>query len=212
MPRTKPVKSVVEILRRELGLQQGEFADRVGLSRRTIQEIEYGAPLSWKSARAISVEFNVRPDWLMKNDPSEPMTTISGAPWSLKRRENLRDFKNGSAKAKAAAWVVTDKAIRPLLEDYLRFRAYFTFAVFTHPEQIERWREIQKEAWEEFQNVFVAEWADETLRGGDILSRANLESIKEDIEAAIHMPPLPEEKTTKTPDRKRNSLSTQRKR
>lgn len=40
----------------------------------------------------------------------------------------------------------------------------------------------------------VAEWAKETLIG-DILSRANLESIKEDIEAVIHMPPLPEKET-----------------
>ena len=38
--------------------------------------------------------------------------------------------------------------------------------------------------------------AKETLTG-DILSRANLESIKEDIEAAIHMPPLPEKEAGK---------------
>jgi DNA-binding XRE family transcriptional regulator len=204
MPRTKPIKSVVEILRRELGLQQGEFAERVGLSRRTIQEIEYGGPLSWKSARAISMEFNVRPDWLMKNDPDQPMTTISGAHWSPKHRKNLRDIKNQSAMAKAAAWVITDKVIRPLLEDYLKFRSYFTFAVFTHPEEIEHWREIQRKAWEEFQddNPFVAEWAKETLPG-DILNRANLESIKEDIEAAIHMPPLPEKAIAKKSGRKK---------
>jgi hypothetical protein len=35
----------------------------------------------------------------------------------------------------------------------------------------------------------VAEWAYKAL-SGDILSRANLESIKEDIEKAIHIPPL----------------------
>jgi transcriptional regulator with XRE-family HTH domain len=197
MPRKKPtpqVRHVVTLLRQELGLHQEEFAKRAGLSRRTLQNVEYGKALSWKSARAISMEFNVRPDWLMKNDPDQPMTTISGARWSPKHRKNLRDFKTGSAMAKTAAWVITDKAIRPLLEDYLRFRAYFTFAVFTHPEEIEHWREIQRKAWEEFQNAFVAEWAKETLPR-DILSRANLESIKEDIEAAIYMPPLPEKET-----------------
>ena len=68
MTRTKPLKSTVEILRRELGLQQGEFAGRVGLSRRTVQEIEYGAPLSWKSAKAVSEAFNVSKEWLMAND------------------------------------------------------------------------------------------------------------------------------------------------
>ena len=196
MPRTKPIRSVVEVLRRELGLQQGEFANRVGLSRRTIQEIEYGAPLSWKSARAITAEFNVNPNWLLKNDPDEPMTTVSGAPWLPKERNNLQPLKSGSPMAKAAAWVITDKAIRPLLEDYLRFRAYFTFAVFTHPSEIDDWREIQSKAWKEFQddNPVVAEMAKETL-SEDILSRASLESIKEDIEMVIHMPPLPEKET-----------------
>jgi DNA-binding XRE family transcriptional regulator len=76
MARTKPVKSVVEILRRELGLMQGEFADRVGLSRRTIQENEYRAPLSWKSAKAISDTFNVSQEWLMANDLNAPMVVL----------------------------------------------------------------------------------------------------------------------------------------
>jgi DNA-binding XRE family transcriptional regulator len=198
MPRTKPVKSVVEILRRELGLQQGEFAERVGLSRRTIQEIEYGAPLSWKSARAITAEFNVSPDWLMQNDPSKPITTISGAPWSEKERNNLQPLKSGSPVAKAVAWVISEKAIRPLLEDYLRFRSYFTFAVFTHPSEIDEWREIQGKAWNEFigDNPVLAELAKET-RTGDVLSLANLESIKEDIEMVIRMPPLPEKEKPK---------------
>jgi transcriptional regulator with XRE-family HTH domain len=203
MPRKKPtpeVKHVVTLLRTRLKLHQDEFAQRAGLSRRTLQNIEYGKALSWKSARAISLQFNVKPDWLMKNDPDQPMTTISGAPWSPKYRNNLQDLKNGTVKERVAAWVVTDKAIRPLLEDYLRCRAYFLFAVFTDPSDIDDWREIQSKAWKEFQedhNAVVAEWAKETIPG-DILSRANLESIKEDIEAAIHMPPLPERETAKT--------------
>jgi transcriptional regulator with XRE-family HTH domain len=202
MPRKNPappeVKHVVTLLRKKLGLHQDEFAKRVGLSRRTLQNIEYGKALSWKSARAITEQFNVSPDWLMKNDPSEPMTTISGKPWSQKERNNLHPLKNRTPQAKVAAWVISERALRPLLEDYVKFRSYFTFAVFTDPSEMERWREIQRQAWNEFleDNPVVAELAKETLTG-DILSRANLESIKEDIEMVIHMPPLPEKEAAK---------------
>jgi transcriptional regulator with XRE-family HTH domain len=196
MPRKKTaleVKHVVTLLRRELGLRQEEFAERVGLSRRTLQNIEYGNALSWKSARAITEQFNVSPDWLMQNDPSKPMTTISGKPWSHKERNNLQPLKNRTPQAKVAAWVISERALRPLLEDYVKFRSYFTFAVFTDPSEMERWREIQSQTWNEFleDNPVLAELAKET-RGGDVLSRADLESIKEDVEMVIQMPPLPE--------------------
>src|SRR5258708_31191032 len=94
MARTKPVKSAVEILRREIGLQQGEFAKRVRLSRRTIQETEYGAPLSWKSANAISDTFNVSQEWLMANDLNAPMVdAINGKPWSPKEMGRVQKAK-----------------------------------------------------------------------------------------------------------------------
>ena len=66
------------MLRRKLGFQQGEFARRVGLSRRTIQEVEYGARLSWKSAKAISDAFNVSEEWLMANDLEKPILDRKG--------------------------------------------------------------------------------------------------------------------------------------
>jgi transcriptional regulator with XRE-family HTH domain len=195
MPRKKTdpeVKHVVTLLRRELGLRQEEFAERVGLSRRTLQNIEYGNALSWKSARAITEQFNVSPDWLMQNDPDQPMTTISGKPWSPKERNNLHPLKNRTPQAKVAAWVISERALRPLLEDYLRFRSYFTFAVFTDPSEMERWREIQSQAWNEFleDNPVLAELSRETL-SGDVVGRADLESIKEDVDMVIQMPPLP---------------------
>ncbi len=202
MPRrnsASEVKHVVTLLRRELGLRQEEFAERVGLSRRTLQNIEYGKALSWKSARAITEQFNVSPNWLMKNDPDQPMTTISGKPWSPKERNNLHPLKNRTPQAKVAAWVISERALRPLLEDYLRFRSYFTFAVFTDPSGMKRWREIQSQAWNEFleDNPVLAELSKETL-SGEVLSRADLESIKEDVEMVIQMPPLPGEETAKS--------------
>jgi transcriptional regulator with XRE-family HTH domain len=201
MPRRSSVpkvKHVVTLLRQELGLRQEEFAKRVGLSRRTLQNVEYGKALSWKSARAITEQFNVSPDWLMQNDPSKPMTTISGKPWSHKERNNLQPFKNRTPHAKVAAWVISERALRPLLEDYVKFRSYFTFAVFTDPSEMERWREIQGKAWNEFleDNPVLAELSKETFTG-DVLSRADLESIKEDVEMVIQMPPLPEKEAAK---------------
>ena len=201
MPRKKPtpqVKHVVTLLRQELGLRQEEFAERAGLSRRTLQNVEYGKALSWKSARAISLQFNVKPDWLMKNDPNQPMTTISGKPWSQKERKNLHPIQDKMPAAKAVAWVLSERALRPLLEDYVKFRSYFTFAAFLDPSEIDGWREIQSKAWNVFlnDNPVVAEMAKETLTG-DVLSRADLESIKEDVEMVIQMPPLPEKEVSR---------------
>jgi DNA-binding XRE family transcriptional regulator len=200
MPRTKPVKSVVEILRRELGLRQGEFAERVGLSRRSIQEVEYGAALSWKSARAISLQFNVDANWLMQNDLGQPITTISGKPWTQKGRDNLQPLKNREPVAKAAALIVSQKAIRPLLEDYLKFRSFFLFAALSAPEEIDHWREIQDRAWNEFlkdSSDALVELSKGAASGGRGLSRADLESIKEDVELVIQIPPLLEKETAR---------------
>jgi len=201
MPRRKQipkVKHVVILLRRELGLHQDEFAERVGLSRRTLQNIEYGQSLSWKSARAITEQFNVNPNWLMKNDQDQPMTTLSGEPWSARERNNLQSLKNKTPLAKVTAWIVSEKALRPLLEDYLRFRSFFMFAALSDPSELERWREIQNQAWDQFLegNAALAALSKETLTG-DALSRADLESIKEDVEMVIQMPPLPEKETGK---------------
>ena len=196
---------MVEILRRELGLQQGEFADRVGLSRRTIQELEYGAPLSWKSARAISLQFNVNADWLMQNNLGQPVTTISGKPWTARERNNLQPLKNREPVAKAAALIVSRKAIRPLLEDYLKFRSFFMFAALSAPEEIDHWRKIQDKAWNEFlkdSSEALVELSKGTTSGRHGLSRSALESIKEDVEMVLQMPPLPEKYQPRKRDRK----------
>src|ERR1700736_19963 len=128
MVRTKPIKSVVEILRRELGLQQGEFAKRVGLSRRTIQENEYGAPLSWKSAKAISDAFNVSQEWLMANDLNAPMVdAIHGNPWSPKEMGRVQRGKitDDPELTEAIEQMISIHAIEPLLADYIRMRKFF---------------------------------------------------------------------------------------
>jgi hypothetical protein len=134
----------------------------------------------------------------MKNDPDQPMTTLSGEPWSPKARNNLQSLKNKTPLAKVTAWIVSEKALRPLLEDYLKFRSFFMFAALSDSSELERWRGIQSQAWNLFleDNPGLAELSKEVLTGGS-LSRADLESIKEDVEMVIQMPPLPEKETGK---------------
>jgi transcriptional regulator with XRE-family HTH domain len=179
-------KSVIEILRKELGLHQGEFAERVGLSRRTVQNIEYGkATLSRKIAWAICRQFNVSQDWLMANDPTQPMVTDGGKPWTLKDREKLHQFLDAvdPAFAKALFEHFTEKVITPLLEDYLRSRTLLLIATLIDSKAIVRWQTIQKKAWSEFlkENPAIAE-ALSRERISEGLSRGDLESIKEDVE------------------------------
>jgi DNA-binding XRE family transcriptional regulator len=200
MARTKPVKSVVEVLRRKLGLHQDEFAERVGLSRRTLQNLEYGASLRWKNARAICLQFNVSADWLMANDPDAPMVTDTGEPWSLKTQGKLQRALKAMDPAlmKGVASVVTEHALKPLFEDYTKFRTFFMVAGLADPSVVVKWREIQERAWAKFLKAYpvLAEQSKEPPRGP--LSRADLESIKDDVEFLIHqMPVLPKTEATK---------------
>jgi DNA-binding XRE family transcriptional regulator len=202
MARTKPVKSVVEVLRRKLGLHQDEFAKRVGLSRRTLQNLEYGSPLSWKNARAISLQFNVSADWLMANDPSAPMITEGGEPWSLKTQGKLQRALKAvdPALSKALFSLLSEKVIAPLLEDYLKFKTCLSVAALIDQKATVRWHTIQNKAWSEFLkiNPAISEALSREPAAKTPLSRADLESIKEDVELVIQMPLLPEKGTTKS--------------
>jgi DNA-binding XRE family transcriptional regulator len=196
MARTKPVKSVVEILRRELGLMQGEFADRVGLSRRTIQENEYGAPLSWKSAKAISDTFNVSQEWLMANDLNAPMVdAIHGKPWSPKEMGRVQKAKitDDPELTEYIEKSVSSHALEPLLRDYVKMRKFFiSGAVSGETWIIARWQEIQDKVWKEFkEEIGVTEELDRATGPRKQLSRADLEKIKDDVELVIRHRPGP---------------------
>lgn len=208
MARTKPLKSTVEILRRKLGIQQGEFAVRVGLSRRTIQEIEYGAPLSWKSAKAISDAFNVSAEWLMANDLKAPMVdAIEGNPWSPKGMDKVQKAKitDDPEFNEYVEKTVSAFAIEPLLKDYLKMRKFFiTSAVSADTWIIARWKEIQEKVWKEFkEEIGVSEKLDKATETKKQLSRADLETIKDDVELVIRTQSELETNTTKTARSKR---------
>jgi transcriptional regulator with XRE-family HTH domain len=199
--RTKSVKSVVEVLRIKLGLHQNEFAERVGLSRRTLQNIEYGAPLSWKSAKAISDAYNVSQEWLMVNDPSSPMVdAIDGRPWSHKEMGRVQKAKitDDPELTEYIEKTVSAFAIEPLLADYIRMRKFFiSAAVSADTWIIVRWKEIQDKVWKEFkEEIGVSEELDKATETGKQLSRANLETIKDDVELVIRQrEALPETET-----------------
>lgn len=203
MPKTKPTKSVVEILRRKLGLQQGEFAERVGLSRRTIQEVEYGSPLSWKSAKAISDTFNVSGEWLMANDLNAPIVdAIKGKPWSPKEMGKVQRAKvtDDPELTEYIEKTVSTHAIEPLLMDYIKMRRFFvTAAVSADTWIIARWNEIQSKVWKEFKDeIGVSEELDRATKPRKHLSRADLETIKDDVELVIRQTvALPNRETAK---------------
>jgi DNA-binding XRE family transcriptional regulator len=192
MARTKPIKNVVELLRKEIGLQQGEFAKRVGLSRRTIQETEYGAPLSWKSAKAISDTFNVSQEWLMANDLNAPMVdAIDGKPWSQKEKDRVQRAKvtDDPELTEYVEKMVSAFAIEPLLKDYIKMRKFFITA-FDDREIVVRWKEIQEKVWKEFKDeIGVSEKLDKATETRKHLSRADLETIKDDVELVIRYIP-----------------------
>ncbi|SRR5258707_2965256 len=203
MARTKPIRSVVEVLRNRLGLLQGAFADRVGLSRRTIQEVEYGAPLSWKSAKAISDAFNVSEEWLMANDQNAPLVdAIHGKPWSPKEMGRVQRAKitDDPELTKAIEQMISDHAIQPLLRDYIRMRKFFIAAAISETWVIVRWQKIQDKAWKEFkEEIGVSEELDKSSETRKPLNRADLERIKDDVDLVIReMPPLPEKETAKS--------------
>lgn len=201
MAKTKPLKSTVEILRKKLGLRQGEFAERVGLSRRTVQEIEYGAPLSWKSARAISLQFNISADWLMANDLDAPMVSATGEPWSLKTQSGLQRVLRSldPALVKGMISIIAGEALRPLLEDYLKFRPFFLVAGLADPGVIARWREIQEKAWVKFLKAYpiLVEQSQDHPGASGPISSAGLETIKDDVEIVTLMRSELEKETSK---------------
>lgn len=183
-------KHVLTLLRKKLGLRQIEFAERVGLSRRTLQNIEYGQPLSRKSAGIIAERFNVSIEWLLANDPSRPMTTALGEAWTHKGREKVSEFikeigASGSDKvlrAMLAAGICPD-----LFQDYLMFRSFFEGVTVRDPDALLRWREAQGRAWTDFLKATPSLAQQPKKAGRPTLTRAGLESIKDDVETVGEM-------------------------
>src|SRR5258707_11266689 len=78
MPRVAKAAHVLAKLRSQLGLYQREFAKRVGLSQRTIQDVERGIlKLSRRSAIKVSEGTGVSVEWLLDNDSRKPIQNSS---------------------------------------------------------------------------------------------------------------------------------------
>src|SRR5262249_55520046 len=104
MPKSKH-RSTVRTLRKVLELNQGEFAELVGISFHLIPSIELRrARLTWTTARKIAAATGVAVNWLVGGTPVHPIKTEEGEPWTLE------DFR----KAQAAPFEI------PGSEDFLR--------------------------------------------------------------------------------------------
>ena len=67
-------RHVISVLRRELGMNQSDFAWLVGCSASHIQAVEIRRlPLTERVAMRIFAETGVSPDWLLANDFGQPM-------------------------------------------------------------------------------------------------------------------------------------------
>ena len=59
----------IRLIRKEMGLKQGEFADRIGLTQTSMSMIESGkSPLTEKNVKLICSTFAINENWLRKGD------------------------------------------------------------------------------------------------------------------------------------------------
>lgn len=58
------MKDRIKLLRKELGLNQGEFASKIEVSQGSITAWERGAPIPQSRIQAICREFHARREWL----------------------------------------------------------------------------------------------------------------------------------------------------
>jgi transcriptional regulator with XRE-family HTH domain len=72
----------VRQLREFLGLQQSEFADKIGINLESLKSIELGRrKLSESNAQLIVEKTEVSNEWLLANDPNLPMLNMRGQPY-----------------------------------------------------------------------------------------------------------------------------------
>jgi transcriptional regulator with XRE-family HTH domain len=118
MPASKFV-NVLAILRKSLGLKQGELAELIGCSISTIQSIEVNKlKLSKSLASRISLETGADLDWLLNNDVSVPMPKHDAAqqskyviasftlPPELEEPMNAAAALRGMNRSQYIAWLI----------------------------------------------------------------------------------------------------------
>ena len=187
MSRRAKAAHVLAKLREELGLYQKELADKAGLSRRTIQDVERGKlRLSRRSAARISERFNVDIKWLLANDPDRPIRAVGGGTWTPKDQAEMSAFleKLNRDQASLLRPMIAAGVARILLQDYLRFRDFFQAREFRDPFAFSNWHNQQSQAWTAFlkSNPALDDGHDEKFPPV-VLSHEALKSIKDDIEA-----------------------------
>jgi transcriptional regulator with XRE-family HTH domain len=177
-------RHVLADLRAKLNKLQKELADYVGLSRRTIQDIERGVlPLSRRNAVRISEKTGVSVEWLLANDRSRPITNISGKPWNPRDQRWFTTLSQGMGQDRMAILrpILAAGVLPLLLQDYLRQRVFFERLNPRNPQAIFRWSERKAEAWRDFisSDPNLAEYSQDQPRD---LNVESLNSIRDDLE------------------------------
>ena len=193
MPRPAKAAHVLAKFREELGLHQNELAKRVGLHRRTIQDIERGKlHLSRRSALRISEKTGVSVDWLQANDPKREIINVGGKPWSNKDRQTF-DRRN-------KLWPTLSRITRrwqlavcvELFKDYLGMRSLLE-GVANPGQATLKWRAFHRKAVAEFiasyepiTKKFNPNDAERFLPDSrDGLSVEALQTVRDDVDAVL---------------------------
>ncbi len=200
MPRPSKAAHVLAKLREELGgLYQREFAERVGLHWRTVQDIERRGRISRRNAIKISEKTGVSSDWLLQNDPSLEIKSVSGKRWSNKDRHAF--------EARSKRWPELAPVIRKwnlavcftLLYDYVNLR-FLLEGLPNPPEALRKWKACQHGAIVKFLAAYrpASEREKELTRkgGGEWprLSRESLLTVKDDVDTIFDAAESPEPK------------------
>jgi transcriptional regulator with XRE-family HTH domain len=192
MGRASKGTHVLAKLRRELGLQQKEMADRVGLHYRTIQDIELGkSKLSRGNAMRISEKTGVSVHWLLQNDSDREIVNASGKRWSHKDQQAFEARSKQWPKLSGSVQWLELTVCATLFENYLLIRALLEGV----PNPIEaclKWRECQKDALSKFASSYEplrakkeSELIEKSLGKEAIQEiRNDLDAISETLESA----------------------------
>jgi transcriptional regulator with XRE-family HTH domain len=178
MPRPSKAAHVLAKLRDELGLHQKELAERVGLHWRTIQDVERGkTQLSRRNAMRISEKTGVSVNWLLANDPTREMVSVSGEPWSNQDRVTAARRAERFPRIARLTRKLQATVSGRLLYEYFELRTLIE-AMPNPLAALLAWHEIRKRALEEFMKKFPEA---KEIRP----DRFNPESIKGDVDIVI---------------------------
>lgn len=113
------VSENIRTLRKALKLSQSEFAERVGVSRSVVNNLEFGLIQNLEAKmplfRLIAKEFGVSLDWLLHGDGDPELPDLTEAEAEAKRMGELLASEDPTVKAFLEFWSHRTRAEREML-------------------------------------------------------------------------------------------------